>query len=246
MISPDLITHALTGWLELKFPYKPRYSLSPSALKRLEPRFRLWHIITVVLLFVLIPAIALAFALLVFVPYYPLGKLVVTHGDIFVPLEWLYFVIPGLFLSLIMIPYLVEYVQKLGLGGNYKYFEDYYSTERKYDNIKATKWITKACWYPFIITMLALGTSGLIVRSNGFSIRHFYNYKWSNYKYGDVKRIVCYKHSVENGHVLEDRHVALKTASGRIKSLDEFTNVGLLVEILNRKGVTTDTLDIDN
>jgi hypothetical protein len=233
-------------YFQKKFPFTSSYNYTSEELQWVKKNYTFWYTITMMLVILFCIGLPVAYAWILHQVYYAVATLFISSLGVFLPVNWLIFCIPGLFLMCITIGFPIEWVQRLLLRNRYDAFEDYYNTKQGYDNTKAMHWFMRICAYPFVITCILVATSGIVVSADHFTVKHIYNLYGKKYPYGEVKALVHYTNSEnKKGQVHYNPHYAIIAAADTVAGTDEFDKEQVLIAKLLEKRVPVDSVDTD-
>lgn len=236
--ASGLAASVTRAYLKKKFPYSSLLSETPGQWEATRRRFMPWYVLTMILVIVLMPVLTIASAWLLYHLYFAMAKAFVAPHDLFLPVFWPVFSIPGIFMMCIVIGYPIEWIQKVLLGNHFRAFEDYYNAKQGYDNKKAMVWFMRVCTYPFIFLLIPIVTSGIVARSDHFTVKHIYELYPRSYRYADVAEVICYKNILTKKMELrKDIHFTIYVKGSAI-SIDEIDNDQALLQVLKQKGIT--------
>jgi hypothetical protein len=179
----------------MSFRYKSEYTYTFSESQELKRKYRKWVLFTEItgtLYFFLLPVVfGKGFYLLYLYFYYH----ILPQRGIFFPQHWGFFCIPGFFFMLSIRIYVVEWPMKLIHGKNYKLFEDYYNTLRKFDHHSAGVATSKSFIFLFLLSFLFISDSTLIASKDDFTVKKFYKMTTDTYAYTSIIKItycICF------------------------------------------------------
>lgn len=192
----DILVHLIVRFFFKEvFPYKSEKSYGADELRELKRRYGKWKGITIVLTIIFLTGLLVFNSFALIIIYQFSYKFFLGSGTIFYPIEEVYFLFPGILLSVTSFSYLITFIQKLFIK-NYSEFESYmnYMTaiENGFDNKKASLAIPRICLYSALILLAFVFNAKLLIKRNEIIYNKPFDLSEKVHTFNDISRIVLF------------------------------------------------------
>ncbi|MCW3120670.1 MAG: hypothetical protein JWQ38_162 [Flavipsychrobacter sp.] len=188
-----ILSEVLKYYFRKKLPYVPAYEYTAEELKAAEALFKKWsgrlRLIPVILYF----ALPVIYGWVFYELYLFFYSQYISSPDLFFPMDWTVFIMPGLFLGIGTTDQVATYFQRILMRGKYDMFVDYANRQEGFDNAGSFRLLTRILLFPFLISYILVMTTVFIVSPKQFTYKDVFDLSYHTYRYSQVKKVTYFR-----------------------------------------------------